>query len=997
MKVRLSVFVAALALLASAAPAVAQLQTGEIFGRVTDDTGAVLPGVTVTLAGPALLQPMVATTSETGAYQFPRIPIGTYAVTFDLPGFQRVVREGVRVDIGFSAQVNQQLAVSAVQEEVTVTGESPVVDTRNTTTRTSFDLETLQSIPSARDPWVMLERVPSIMVDRINVGGTQSGQQSNFIARGAGRGSAKWALDGVDITDQSAVGASPMYYDFDMFQEMQVVTGGADAAQQTAGVGINFVTRSGTNVFRGSTRLYLTDERFQSDNLTDEVKLGGVGGGAPIQNIKDYGFEIGGPILTDRLWFWGSYSKQDIKAGIPGFFHPTAQCQAMRAQLRDNPLAPIPTKDVRRCLGTDGTELNNYNWKLNWTVGPNNRFHFQNTWAEKFKNARDASDTRPLETTYIQGAVPREFGTRFWSVGMPPVWKGSYQRVFTDRLMAEVQYAHVGNNFALNFQRPEQRDIQPTFEITTGVWGRSFQEALFIRPTDSIDVTANYFLPGRLGGDHSFKVGYRWRTARAESINHFGGNAVARFRNGVPSEADVYRDGYTNYRLNTHALYLQDTLAVNRWTFNLGLRFDSQTDKALATRVPANPMIPDIMPAIDFPGANAGVTWNDWAPRLGLTYNLFGTGRTLLRSSYSIFFEQLNTGGLTGNLVAIGQVLVRYPWTDLNGDGVVQREELNLNQIITRSAAFDPANPTNFRSPGRVDPRVRNNRTHEVLAGVQHELAPNMGVELNYIFRHYDRFRWSPRDGMTAADFTRHSINPVCNGCGPITYYTANFALPTPFTFTNQPDRYRRYHGLEFVLTRRYADRWMGHFSAAYNDAKDYWDSGRAYQDPTNIDRFHGFEFSPETGGSGIDNVFMNSRWLLKANGMYSLPWGGVNAAANLQYRQGYPYPRAIQVTNRGNLLGNVNVLLQGMGEERHPNVTMLDLRVDRPFLLGGVRFIPSLDVFNATNANTVLARRRVVATYNHATGALSPAANYDQISGIIAPRVLRFGVRMTW
>src|SRR5690606_10328290 len=202
---------------------------------------------------------------------------------------------------------------SSVQETVTVSGMSPVVDTRSTTEKTTFDLEAMQSIPSARDPWVMLERTPSIAMDRINVGGSQSGQQSNYIARGNGTGNNKWSLDGVDITDMSATGASPLYYDFDMLQEMQVVTGGADASQQTGGVGINFVSRSGTNVFRGSGRLYNTNERFQADNVTDELRAQGAGSGNPIQNINDYGFEIGGPILRDKLWYWGSYSKQKIE------------------------------------------------------------------------------------------------------------------------------------------------------------------------------------------------------------------------------------------------------------------------------------------------------------------------------------------------------------------------------------------------------------------------------------------------------------------------------------------------------------------------------------------------------------------------------------------------------------------------------------------------------------------------------------------------------------
>jgi hypothetical protein len=275
MKMRLTAALAALVLAAGASPVLAQVQTGDITGKVTDNTGAVLPGVAVTLTGTTLIQPQNAVTSETGTYNFPRLPIGTYAVRFELPGFKTVVRDGVRVTLGFTAQIDQQLEISTVQETVTVSGESPVVDTKSTAARTTFDLEMLQNLPSARDPWVMLERVPNITMDRINVGGSQSGQQSGYISRGSSTGNNKWALDGVDITDMSATGASPIYYDFDMFQEMQVTTGGADASQQTGGVGINFVTKSGTNRFKGMGRLYNTNDRFQADNVTDEIRAAG--------------------------------------------------------------------------------------------------------------------------------------------------------------------------------------------------------------------------------------------------------------------------------------------------------------------------------------------------------------------------------------------------------------------------------------------------------------------------------------------------------------------------------------------------------------------------------------------------------------------------------------------------------------------------------------------------------------------------------------------------
>ena len=159
MKGRITALLTVVALM-FAATGWAQQQTGDMFGRVSDTSGAVLPGVTVTLTGPALLQPQTAITSENGAYSFPRIPIGTYTVKFDMPGFKSLVREGVRVEIGFTAQINAQLAITEVQETITVTGESPIVDTRSTTEQTTFDLEKLQSIPSARDPWVMLERAP---------------------------------------------------------------------------------------------------------------------------------------------------------------------------------------------------------------------------------------------------------------------------------------------------------------------------------------------------------------------------------------------------------------------------------------------------------------------------------------------------------------------------------------------------------------------------------------------------------------------------------------------------------------------------------------------------------------------------------------------------------------------------------------------------------------------------------------------------------------------
>jgi hypothetical protein len=968
----------------------AQVQTGEIFGRVVDNSGAVLPGVSVTITSPALLQPQTAVTGATGTYQFPRIPIGTYAVRFELSGFKTYLREGIEIQIGFSAQVNAQLEISTVEETITVTGESPVVDTKETGTQTTFTQETLQNVPSARDPWVMLERTPGITMDRVNVGGSQSGQQSNYISRGSSGGNNKWAIDGVDITDMSATGASPIYYDFDMIQEMQVTTGGADASQQTGGVGINFVTRSGTDRFHGSGRFYVTDQKFESDNITDEIRLQGAGAGAPIQNIKDYGFEVGGPIKRGKAWFWGSYGKQDVKAGIVGFYLPTPQCQAIKSDLNDDPLSHS-TSEIRDCLGTDGTLLNNYNWKVNWAPITNNKFAFQNTWAAKTKNARGASDTHPIETTYRQGAVPSTFGTYGWDVGPSPLWKASDQHIISDRWLVEAQWSHLGNNFILDFHDDSLADVQPTYEITTGLWGRSYtRSGPYIRPTQSFDLTTNYFLPGTLGGDHQIKAGYRYRTAKEHSESHYGGNTVARFRNGVASEAQMYRDSIVDYALSTQAFYLQDTYTKNRLTINIGVRLDHQNNEALSTTVPAHPFLPDWLPSVTFDGAKSPAVWNDFSPRLGMTYDFSGTGKTVAKASYSIYYGQRSPGQAVSPLNPVTTASIRFPWTDLNGDNVVQVNELDQTRILSYSGNYDPDNPTALTTSGSIDPNVKNDRTREFIVGLDHELRPGFGVSASYIWRKYDQFAWSDTIDFGSSDYVARTYTPTCTvpgaRCETVTYYEPTVPIPAPYIYTNQPDRWRNYNGIELVASKRYANRWMMVASYAYNSAIDRWGSPAAYEDPTNIENEDGAQYAPETSGSGIDNIYTNAKWLVKLQGMYTLPLWDINLAGFYNARQGYPLLPSVQTPSRANRAGTATVLLDPIGDVRAPNLQTIDFRVDKAFRFGTASIVPSMDIFNLGNVNTVLARRRN-----------QNASNANFISGIVAPRIIRFGVRVTW
>ena len=1014
------VVLALVALFATSALASAQSQTGEIFGRVTDTSGAVLPGVTVTLTGPVLLQPLTAVTGETGSYQFPRLEIGTYAVRFELTGFKTVVRDGVIVTVGFNAQVSVQLGISTVQETITVTGESPIVDTKATGTKQTFTNELLQSIPSARDPWVILQQTAGIAMDRENVGGNMSGQQSNYVSRGGSPFNNKWSLDGVDITDMAATGASPSYYDFDAFEEMTITTGGVDVTQQTGGVGINLVTKSGSDRFKGSSRFYATDQKFESQNVTDALRAQGATSGAPIQNIKDYGFEMGGPIKKGKAWVWGSFGKQLIDVGVVGFFQPTTVCQSYKT----TSVALAASIDaVNGCLNTDETLLQTTNLKAEIQLFKGNKVTLFNNFAKKVRNARGASDLNPIETTTPQGAVDASFGKHLWNTGPNPTFKFGDQWVISDRLLLDVTYAHIGNNFTLGFHAPELRDVQPTFIIPTTLNGRSGAESVFIRPVNSVTVNSNYFMPGVLGGDHAFKMGGTWHDANSTSINHTGGFATLRFPTDAAEatddcatqlrgcQADLTRDGYSAYDLLNISAFVQDTMTSGRATLQLGVRYDYNHDTALAASIIANPLSTQWLPAINFPGADPNVKFNNFSPRLGFTYDLQGNGKTLARANYARYYGQVGTGGIASTINPVGSTTLRYPWVDLNGDKVAQANEVIASaNPLSASTNWSAANPGNTVSANSVDPNLKNDKTDEIIIGLDREIGAGFAVGANYIWRKYGDFSWNDRTGITTADYAAVQFTPLstacpsadglridAGSCSSVTFFQPGFQLPTIITLTNAGGFNRAYTGVELTGRKRLSHHWLMNTSFAYNSTlvnfADFTGSISAtsttsaalVEDPSNRTQRDGSQYDYPTGGSGIGNVWVNAKWLFKVSGMYQAPFG-VNVSAFYNARQGYPFERFVQGPSRANGAGIPIILLDAVGESRLPNYQNVDFHVERPVKAGTVRFVPSLDVFNVSNWNTIQAIR---GTQN--------ATNANQVQALLAPRVMRFGIKFNW
>ena len=961
-------------------------QTGEIGGEVRDPSGSVLQGVSVRLTSPGLPESLTSNTSRAGTYRFTRLPIGFYTVTFTLAGFRTLVRRSVEVEFGLNATVNAVLEPSPDREAAASSALSPVVDLRTAGPGARFTLEALQTLPTSRTIEALLAQTPGVAMEWADVNGGVSGQQPAATSRGSSGRDNAWTLDGVDLTDGSAaaLGASAVSYDFGALEQVRIVTGGADASAPTGGVSINVVTKSGSDSFRGSARYFVTDHRVQSNNVDASLREQGAGSGNPIQNIQDYGVEAGGPMRKGRAWLWGAVARQRIKVGILNFFERTPRCAAVSARPGGYSIG-----DVQACLKPDLTELGQYSLKVQGQIARDNLLSFSGHVAERTRSARDGSDLRPPETTWRQGGASSAYGTPLWTTGPTGAWKAFDRHVFDDRLLAEVRWAHTGNNFSLDLQSPELESVQPTYEIGTGLWGRSYErQGPFLRPVDSAELTADCFLPALIAGEHTIKAGYRWRRALATEQSHWGGNTVARYDGQMPADAILYRDSVANYAYETQAAWVQETYSRKQLTIGVGLRWDRRRDRVLAGSVPGHPFESELtaqgaafdwLPPVSFRGADPGIIWHDISPRLAVSWDLGGSGRHVAKVSAVRYYAASGAGSLSSILNPVTTSSLRLKWNDADGDGSVQVTELDTTRILSFGGNYDPYNPGHLGVDNAVDPHMKNATTDEVIVACDNEIR-GLAVGASYTWRRYRWFPWARPDGIDSSQWVKRTFTPspaACPAgarCPTVEYWEPTVPLPPALTLTNHPDLERTYRGLEITARKRFSKRWMLSGSVTFNDARTRYRSPRAYVDPTNIDKLNG---APPAS---------DEAWLVKMAGASSLPLWDVGVSAVYQARQGVPFMQAVLTPNRANSAGQVMVLLDTVGKVRLPAVHSLDLRVDRGVRVGRVRFTVEADVFNVANADTILRRQRK-----------QNAANANQVMTILPPRVVRFGVGMTW
>lgn len=943
-------------------------QAGNIRGTVTGGDGTPLPGVTVTVSGSSGRRTFVTTTD--GEYRFLGLDPGTYTVTAELSGFATATRTA-DVLIGRNTELSLQLSAAA-SEAITVMAATPVIDTRETATGQTVEEVELINVPTARDPWVVLQSIPGVLVDRVNVGGNESGQQSYFVGKGVERHQTEWNIDGVAVSDMASTGTSTFYYDFDAFDQIQVSTGNTDPSVRTPGVHLNMVTKRGGNQLKGSGRFFTTDEQWQSEATIPEEAFYLAEGANSINHIDDYGLELGGPIMTDKLWVWGAISKNSINNFSTGG-------------------GAVAQK----------TKLDNVNAKLNYQPTNNNTAELFYMYSNKKVHGRGLGPDRA------------SFDVADDQTGPGDLLKIEDTHYFSQSFYLTANFAKIQSGYTLTPGGGRDVDAywvsndldrtQGPWAGYLGTWQRTYRFFDQDVPQTNTRIDGSAFVnTGTLG--HELKFGFGYRDTPVQSItawpgsgnfgNFYDGYALAGLtRPAIPNFGSRYVDGY-----------IGDTIVVNNLTVTGGFRYDIQRARNFGSSVPANPLVPDLLPAVEFAGDDRALEWKGISPRIGATWAFGQEKKTVLRGSYNRYMDQLGSSDVGASNPFYRVQMLYYYWEDLNGDKTIQRGEIDFDSGLYSFSNIDPDNPGAGYSPGRIDYDMDPTRTDEFVIGVDREIMPSFAVGVAYSHRKRTNFTWDAfektrgaGDFYTSADYTL--LPAPFTGTLPdgTPYSVANYRLkagtPAPvfYVTTNRPDYYQTYDGLELTATKRFSNRWMLRGNLTLSDWEQHV-GPNGFVDPTKIvsgDSCSSCDGDVVASSGGVGG-YINSRWAYSLNAIYEAPYKIMFGAAVVG-REGYILPYFRRQNNRDGI-GNKNIMVVSeFGENRLDDLFNLDLRIARDFSMpyGSVLNL-SIDLFNVTNERTVLWRDNRMYSAN---GQDTSTNNF--IEQLQSPRVWRFGARV--
>jgi hypothetical protein len=945
-------------LVLSAAPAFAQgggaSSTGSISGEVKDAQGGVLPGVTVTATSPAQIGQLTAVTNETGIYRFPSVPPGEYRLSYELAGFQSNVRDGIRITLGFNAQVNVTLNVATLQETVTVSGESPVIDTSATRLQTNYDQDRLASIPNARDMWSLLASTPSVTLNRVDVGGSTMGTQTTYFAYGYS-GQNRPLVEGINTTEGTA--AAGFYLDYGSFEEVFIGAAANSAEMPNPGVLTQFVSKGGGNTPSVSLYYDYENDTFQSSNLEASQVTPSPGAtirpdGNRLASYHNLNLGLGGPIIKDRLWGFYAYLNQA------------------------NSVAAPPSGSIQDGTPFD-TKLFNHTGKGTYQLNQANKFIGYLQYGTKQQPHRTDSSNRLGAPIHITADSTVLQNSPSW------VYKGEWNGTIGQNMFAEFRGGQFGYNFGLDSNTEATRyESLTTNQILGG--GRHWE---LIRRRNQYTGALSYFKDNFAGGSHNFKFGGEYLDESGNTLWPLGyADSVIQFVNGdltgplsatTPAGVRLYVSGTSSQNaLATTSFFGTDTWTVNRLTLNVGLRYDHYRVWLPAQEIPVARFNPTAIPLAE---VSSVVTFNHLVPRLGASYDLSGKGTTVVKANWGRFY--FNPGVNLADAINpnTSNQYSDYGWNDLNNDRVFQPGEEGV--LLTKFGGV--ANASN-------DPNLKNSYTDETSVFVERSIMADFGVRAGFVYKK-DNQGWQqvnvlrPFSAFNVPTTVRDPGPDGVLGNGDDGPNVAAFNLDDTTRGSNQVtqniDGYEgTYKTLEFSANKRYTKRYSLGASYSYTWTREFGNNYFNNRFGTAVSNFAFFGSYPGNPNEHTENDFTN--WNVKLNATVDAGWG-VRVTPVLKMQSGAPYGRFISGTlNYGAQL----ILVEPIGTNRQDTVNVLDFRVEKQ-----IRFAQKakvglfFDMFNALNSNTAI-------NINWRSGAA-----YNVATTVLPPRIAKFGVKFDW